>query len=199
MHSNVGGEENVSRGRSLHPGVSRCGSTGGNESGRNVGVLSFYRARQVNAVLTDVVPSQSVHDRAASSLTNLDGHVRRGRSVSGRAGGKRSGALYASSRSHAVSVHSTGACVSALGGDMTGSQGGTRGAFRGRRAVTQRRAKSANIRLTKSGYGHAGFEYLTDEVGYQNWIKPFDETVGYQGDRELSNADSATFFVTFSQ
>ena len=49
-------------------------------------------------------------------------------------------------RSHAASVHSTGARVSALGGDMTVAQGGTRGAFRGRRAVTERRAKSANIR-----------------------------------------------------
>ena len=28
---------------------------------------------------------------------------------------------------------------------MTGAQGGRRGAFRGRRAVTQRRAKSANM------------------------------------------------------
>jgi len=37
----VGGEENVSRGRSLHQGVSRRGSTGGNEAGSNVGVLSF--------------------------------------------------------------------------------------------------------------------------------------------------------------
>ena len=99
-----------------------------------------------------------------------------------------------------MSVHSTGARVSALGGDMTGAQGGTCGAFRGRRAVTQRRAKSANMRLSKPGYGNAGFEYLTDEVGDQNWIKPFDETVGYQGDRELSNADSGPrFFVTFSQ
>ena len=39
---------------------------------------------------------------------------------------------------------------------MTGAQGGTSGAFR---------AQSANMRLTKPGYGHAGFEYLTDEVG----------------------------------
>jgi len=85
--SNVGGEENVSRGRSLHRGVSKHGSTGGNGAGSNVGVLSFYRACQVNAVLSDTVPSQSVRDRAASSLTNLDGHVRCGRSVSGRAGG----------------------------------------------------------------------------------------------------------------
>ena len=57
---------------------------------------------------------------------------------------------------------------------MTGAQGGTSGAFRGRRAVTQRRAKSANMRLTKPGYGNAVFEYLTDEVGYQNWIKLLD-------------------------
>ena len=57
--------------------------------------------------------------------------------------------------------------VSALGGYMTGAQGGTSGAFRGR-------AKSANMRLTKPGYGNAGFEYLTDEVGYQNWIKLLD-------------------------
>ena len=41
-------------------------------------------------------------------------------------------------------------------------------------ALSQRRAKSANMRLTKPGYGHAGFEYLTDEVGYQNWIKLLD-------------------------
>ena len=87
----------------MHRGVSRRGRTGGNEAGSNVGVLSFYRARRVNAVLYDTVPSQSVRDRAASSLTNLDGHVRRGRSVSGRAGGKRSSVVYA--RSHAVSVH----------------------------------------------------------------------------------------------
>ena len=130
----------------------------------------------MNAVLSDTLPSQTVRDRAASSLTNLDGHVRRGRSVSGRAGGKRSSAVYAQP---CCVCSLTGARVSALGGDMTGAQGGTRGAFRGRRAVT--RAKSANMRLTKPGYGHAGFEYLTDEVEYQNWIKPFDETVGYQG------------------
>ena len=127
-----------------------------------MGVLSFYQARQVNAVLSDTVSSQSVRHRAASSLTNLDGHVRRGRSVSGRAGGKRSSVVCARSHSYAASVHSTGARVSALGRDMTGAQGGTGGAFRGRRAVTQRRAKSANMRLTKPGYGHAGFEYLTD-------------------------------------
>jgi len=128
----------------------------------------------VNAVLSDMVPSQSVRDRAASSLTNLDGHVRHGRSFNGRAGGKRSGAVYARSRSHAMSVHSTGARVSALGGDLTRAQGGTSGAFRGRRTVTQSRAKSANMHLTKPGYGNAGFEYLTDEVGYQNWIKLLD-------------------------
>ena len=128
----------------------------------------------MNAVLSDTVPSQGVRDRAASSLTNLCGHVRHGRSVSGRAGGKRSGAVYAHSRSHAASVHSTGARVSALGGDMTGVQGGTSGAFRGRRAVTQRRTKSAYISVTKTGYGNAGFEYFTDEVGYQNWIKLLD-------------------------
>ena len=63
-------------------------------------------------------------------------------------------------------------------------------------ALSQRRAKSANMRLTKPGYGNAGFEYLTDEVGHQNWIKPFDETVGYHGDRELSNADSALDFLS---
>jgi len=163
----------------------------GMRAGSDVGVQSFYRARQVNAVLSDTVPSQSVRDHAASSLTNLDGHIRLGRSVSGRAGGKRSGTVYVRSRSHAASVHSTGARVSTRGGNMTGAQGGTRGAFRGRRAVTQRRAKSANMRLTKPGYGNAGFENLTDEVGYQNWMKPFDETVGYQWDRELSNANTA--------
>ena len=78
LPSNVGGEKNVSRDRSLQRRVSRRGRTGGNEAGSNVGVLSYYRARQVNAVLSDTVPSQSVRDRAASSLTNLDGHVRRG-------------------------------------------------------------------------------------------------------------------------
>ena len=58
----------------------------GMRAGSDVGVQSFYRARQVNAVLSDTVPSQSVRDRAASILTNLGGHFRRGQSVSGRAG-----------------------------------------------------------------------------------------------------------------
>ena len=57
--------------------------------------------------------------------------------------------VYARSCSHAASVHSTGARVSALGGDMTGPQGGTRGAFRGRRAVIQRRAKSMERKSTQ--------------------------------------------------
>ena len=78
LPSNVGGEKNVSRGRSLQRRVSRQSSTGGNEAGSNVGVLSFYRGRQVKAVLSDTVPSQSVRNHAASSLTNVDGHVRRG-------------------------------------------------------------------------------------------------------------------------
>jgi len=87
----------------LHRGVSRRGSTGGNEAGSNVGV--FLSSSPSEPVLSDTVPSQSVRDRAASSLTNLDGHVRRGLSVSGRAGGKRSSAVYARSCSHGASVH----------------------------------------------------------------------------------------------
>jgi len=86
LPSNVGGEENVSRVEVCIDELAGVVVLEGTRLGL-MWVFCYYRTRQVNAVLSDTVPSQSVRDRAASSLTNLVGHVRRGRSVSGRAGG----------------------------------------------------------------------------------------------------------------
>lgn len=35
-----------------------------------------------------------------------------------------------------------------------------------------------------------------DEEHYQEWIKPFDEPIGYGGDREMTNDNLALDFIS---
>ena len=42
--------------------------------------------------------------------------------------------------------------------------------------------------------GNAGFEYVTEEE-YQSWITDFDQTIGYLGERDPSNSNSALDFL----
>ena len=48
--------------------------------------------------------------------------------------------------------------------------------------------------------GNGGWAFLREEEVYQEWIKPFDEQIGYRSDRELSNdsrsIDFSSLFLT---
>uniref|UniRef100_A0A8D0A9A2 PiggyBac transposable element-derived protein domain-containing protein n=1 Tax=Sander lucioperca TaxID=283035 RepID=A0A8D0A9A2_SANLU len=44
--------------------------------------------------------------------------------------------------------------------------------------------------------GNGGWAYLRDEEVYQEWIKPFDEQIGYRGDTELSSDSRSIDFLS---
>uniref|UniRef100_A0A8C1XPE6 PiggyBac transposable element-derived protein domain-containing protein n=1 Tax=Cyprinus carpio TaxID=7962 RepID=A0A8C1XPE6_CYPCA len=65
---------------------------------------------------------------------------------------------------------------------------------RGDSGVT--RGRGANMHGLSQADGNAGFEYLVNEDEYQSWITPFDQPIGYLGERELSNANSPLDFLS---
>lgn len=57
--------------------------------------------------------------------------------------------------------------------------------------------REANMHsLSRQDDGNAVIEYLIIEEKYQNWITPFDQPIGYLGERELSNGNSPKDFVS---
>ncbi|KAM4544857.1 piggyBac transposable element-derived protein 4-like [Odontesthes bonariensis] len=77
-----------------------------------------------------------------------------------------------------------------------GGRGG-RGAARSRSRVSRGRGAARNALPVPVQDMNAGFAYVTNNNdAYQNWISPFEQQIGYTGDKDLTNSDSALDFLS---